>query len=69
MALECTNLERVFCYKDTILSDPNPALSADEVLLFYSNHYPELTTSSIHSEISEEGKMVFTFQTTIGTKG
>lgn len=69
MALQITELERVFRYKDTILTDPAPDMSADEVLAYYSNIYPELTTSSIHSEITEEGKMEYTFKTTIGTKG
>lgn len=69
MALQVTELERVFKYKEAILTDPAPEMSPDEVLAYYSNIYPELTTSSVHSEITEEGKMEYSFKTTIGTKG
>lgn len=69
MALQVTGIERVFKYNNTVLTDPNPELTPDEVLLFYSNSYPELTTSTIHSELTDEGIMQYSFKTTIGTKG
>lgn len=69
MELEVTGIERVFMYKDTILSDPDNNLSPEEVLTFYSNTYPELTTSNVHGELNERGIMEYTFRTTIGTKG
>lgn len=69
MDLEVTGIERVFTYKDRILSDPDTNLSPEEVLVFYSNTYPELTTSTVHGELSDRGVMEYTFKTTIGTKG
>lgn len=69
MALEVTGLKRIFVYNGTELTDPNPELTPDEVLAFYSNSYPELTTSSVHGQITEKGTMEYQFKTTIGTKG
>lgn len=69
MELEITGIERVFMYNDTVLSDPNPDLTPEEVLVFYSNTYPILTTSNVHGELNERGIMEYTFKTTIGTKG
>lgn len=69
MDLEVTGIERVFTYKDRILSDPDTNLSPEEVLAFYSNTYPELTTSTVHGELNDRGVMEYTFKTTIGTKG
>lgn len=69
MALQVTEIERVFKFKNTVLTDPDPDFTPDEVLAFYSNTYPELTTSSVHSQLTEEGIMEYTFKTTIGTKG
>lgn len=69
MALQVTGIERVFKYNNTVLNDPDPELSPEDVLLFYSNIYPELTTSNVHSQLTEEGTMEYSFKTTIGTKG
>lgn len=69
MAIEVTGLIRTFKYKKNILADPNPEMTPDEVLLFYSNNYPELTTSNVHGHLTEQGTMEYEFKTTIGTKG
>lgn len=69
MAIEVTGLIRTFKYKENILADPNPEMTPDEVLLFYSNNYPELTTSNVHGHLTEQGTMEYEFKTTIGTKG
>lgn len=69
MALQVTGIDRIFKYNDTILSDPDPDLTPDEVLAFYSNNYPELTTSNVFNRLTEEGVMEYTFKTVIGTKG
>lgn len=69
MELTVTAVERVFKYNDRVLSDPNPVFTPEEVLAFYTNSYPELTTSNVHAEFTDEGIMEYTFKTTIGTKG
>lgn len=73
MALQVTKLEREFIFKkdgkDVKLNDPNPELSADEVMKFYSSQYPELTTSTSEGPKIEKDKAVYNFKTTVGTKG
>lgn len=69
MAIEVTGLVRIFKYKGNVLADPAPEMTADEVLQFYSNSYPELTTSNVHGQLNEQGAMEYEFKTTIGTKG
>jgi PRTRC genetic system protein C len=36
-----------FVYHGTILGDPDPTLSIEEVRSFYANEFPELTTAAI----------------------
>ncbi|WP_289074722.1 MULTISPECIES: PRTRC system protein C [Bacteroidaceae] len=69
MALQVTGLVRTFKFNDKVLADPNPEMTPDEVLLFYSGTYPELTTSNVHQRLTEEGQLEYEFKTTIGTKG
>ena len=73
MSLIVTSLERVFKFKngcaEIILSDPNPEMSPDEVMNFFSGSYPELTTATVHGPEVDNDKVVYNFKTTIGTKG
>lgn len=69
MALEVTNLKRVFKLNDSSLTDPNPDFSVDEVMGFYSVKYPELTTATVTGPEVKGDQAVYTFKTTVGTKG
>lgn len=69
MALNISNLKRVFVHGSATLADPNTDMSPEEVMNFYSNQYPELTTSNVHGPVVEGDKAVYTFKTTVGTKG
>lgn len=73
MALVIKDLERNFTFlnnnKKITLNDPNPDMSPEEVMNFYSNQYPELTTATVHGPIIESDKVFYNFKTTIGTKG
>ena len=73
MALTVTTLERVFKFEnrnaEMALQDPNPAMSPEEVMDFFSNTYPELTTATVHGPQIENDRVVYHFKTTIGTKG
>ncbi len=73
MALKKTALKREFVIENkgvkTVLPDPDPNMSPDQVMTFYSNTYPELVTSSCHGPSYQDDRMVFTFKTTVGTKG
>ena len=55
--------------KDVTLPDPDPAMSPDQVMQFYSNTYPELVTSSCTGPVCDGDAMTYTFRTTVGTKG
>lgn len=52
-----------------VLDDPDPSMSADEVLNSYSAIYPELVTSSVIGPEYEDDKIIYRFKTTVGTKG
>jgi PRTRC genetic system protein C len=69
MALQVLNYKRVFIHNGKRLSDPNPSMSPDEVMNYYSNLYPELTTSNVHGPKIENDEAVYEFKTTVGTKG
>ena len=73
MALQATTLPREFKFKkdgDTVtLPDPNPDFTVSEVLQFYSNQYPELTTATLEGPKTEGGAAVYSVKTTVGTKG
>lgn len=73
MALEVTSLTREFRFtkngKTVTLPDPNREFTAQEVIQFYSNQHPELTTCTVDGPKIENDKQVYEFKTTIGTKG
>lgn len=70
MAIEISKeTQRVFIHKGNEIEDPDRSLSSDEVQGFLSTRYPELTTATIAGPEMKAGKAVYTFKTTVGTKG
>jgi PRTRC genetic system protein C len=69
MALNVKIFPRVFKHKEQMLPDPNPDLSPEEVMAYYSNQYPELTTSNVFGPKIENDTALYEFKTTVGTKG
>lgn len=73
MALQVSTLKRKFTItkkgKDIELADPNPEMAPQEVIKFYSSEYPELTNATLSGPKVESGKAVYSFKTTVGTKG
>ncbi len=69
MALQVTGLKRKFKFRDKTLKDPDPSMSPEDVMQFYTGTYPELTTSNVHGPKVENGEAVYEFKTTVGTKG
>lgn len=73
MALTVKGIERSFRFSknnETIaLSDPNPDLTPEAVMNYYSNLYPELTTATVQGPEVRDDTAVYFFKTTIGTKG
>jgi len=71
--MEVQNLTREFRFKkdgtNVTLPDPNPDFTVNEVLQFYGNQYPELTTATLEGPKTDNGKAVYTVKTTVGTKG
>lgn len=69
MALNVTTLPRVFKYGSIELSDPDRNLAPEDVMSFYSNTYPALTTSNVFGPEITNDKCVYEFKTSVGTKG
>lgn len=73
MALEIKGLARIFHFKkngqDIDLPDPDIEMSPDMVMNFYTNQFTELTTATVSGPIIENDKLIYSFTTTIGTKG
>ena len=73
MALQIKGMSRTFKFKKgteyVTLQDPEPNLSPDMVMSYYSNFYPELTTATVHGPVIGDDRTMYEFKTTIGTKG
>jgi|TARA_Y100000034_G_C6672209_1_gene295155 PRTRC genetic system protein C len=67
--MKSEELKRIFIHKETELDDPNINLNVNDVLDFYSGQYPELTNASVEGPEIKEDKIVYKFQSNIGTKG
>lgn len=73
MALDVKELPREFKFKhegkDVVLDDPNPSMSAKEVLDLFSGQYPELVNASVGESVVKDDKLVFDFNIIEGRKG
>jgi PRTRC genetic system protein C len=62
-------MKREFFYNGIRLPDPNPNLPVEEVRAAYATAYPEITTASLTGPEAVGGKMRYTFERAIGSKG
>lgn len=73
MALEVTNLTRKFSFKkdgkEIDLPDPNPELTANEVMKFYAGSYPELTNGVVEGPVVVKDNAVYKITTKAGKLG
>ena len=73
MSLSIQSVKRTFKFtrnsQDLNLADPNPEFTPEEVLTFYGNTYPELTTATLIGPKIENDSALYEFRTTVGTKG
>jgi PRTRC genetic system protein C len=73
MATVSTVLKRQFTFKKNgttvTLHDPNPEMSIEEVMQFYSGQYPELTTATLEDPEVKGDTATYAVRTTVGTKG
>lgn len=67
--LKVQPLTRAFNYNGTLLPDPNPELTVEEVRDMYVADYPELATAGIEGPSPVNGKMQYTFARAVGVKG
>ncbi|OJX54882.1 MAG: PRTRC system protein C [Flavobacterium sp. 38-13] len=71
--LLATEIERVFVFdnngNEITLTDPEPRWSEEAVLDFYANSYPILTTAKISAPKFRDDKILYRFESVIGTKG
>lgn len=51
------------------LDDPNPEMTPDQVMSYYSAQFPELTTATVHGPEMDAESVIYKFKTTVGTKG
>ncbi len=61
-------MARLFIIDGREMSDPNPALSVEEVKQQYAAFFPELVNASV-TERKEGGNVIYTFEKRVGTKG
>lgn len=70
MALIVNNVNRIFKHDNNVLADPNPSMSPEEVLSFYSNQYPQLVTSTVVGPtFVDDANVEYDFKSVVGTKG
>lgn len=71
--LVAQKLERVFILRENSqnieLTDPNIKWSTESVMNFYANTYPILTTAKVSAPKIENDKVVYRFESVMGTKG
>lgn len=67
------DLTRIFVFDNNgqpvHLSDPDPNLSPQKVLNFYTSLYPTLTTATIEGPEIKDDSLQYEFVSTLGTKG
>ena len=73
MALEIKGMTRSFKFKKgteyITLHDPDPNISPDMVMHYYSNMHMHLNTATLHAPAIRAEITEYEFKTTIGTKG
>jgi PRTRC genetic system protein C len=67
--IQSDNMPRFFKYNNQELPDPNPKMSPEEAMSFYTNTYPELTNANVFGPEIVDDKVVYEFKSTVGVKG
>lgn len=69
MALQVTNLPRLFKFNNLDLADPDPKMTLADVQAYYANLYPELTSGHIQGPIMKGDQAHYEFSASAGLKG
>jgi len=71
--METIALKRIFIHKENgqeiQLTDPGDMMTPQQVLNFYSNTYPILTTAKVSGPKIQDDQLQFRFESVLGTKG
>jgi PRTRC genetic system protein C len=67
--MKVTTPTRKFVYNSASLPDPNPALSPQQVQVFYAAQYPELNNSEVEGPETKNGEHHYKFIRAVGSKG
>lgn len=62
-------LTRKFTYNGTMLADPGPNFTPQQVQQFYGAAYPEITSAVIEGPVEKNGNLEYNFKKSVGTKG
>lgn len=69
MAAVITTTVRKFTFKEEELPDPDPRMSVNEVLDFYSGKYPELAAGIVSEpEDGPDGELIYDITYSVGNK-
>ncbi len=69
MALKRKVIPRKFIFDGIVLADPNPDMSPEDVMDFYSSTYPALNNAVVIGPVTKESEVEYEFQKVVGTKG
>lgn len=67
--MQVVELTRKFQYNSITLSDPNPALTPDQVKEVYAGQYPELTNAVVEGPVTRGNTATYKFTRAVGSKG
>ena len=62
-------LERIFSFNGTVLPDPNPDFTVEQVRDMYVNSYPELATAAVEGPEATGRGLEYKFVRAVGAKG
>lgn len=69
MAVQASQIERVFTYNGLTLTAPDESMTAEDVKAFYSATYGELVTAEIVDHGVKDDRQTFEFRRAVGSKG
>jgi PRTRC genetic system protein C len=69
MAIKIEKMTREFVFNGIKLPDPNPTATVEQVREVFALTYPEITTAAVEGPESIGGRLRYTFQRAVGSKG
>lgn len=69
MAVQVTELKRVFRHDGENLPDPDPSAAPEKAVELLALAHPELNNAVVEPPETKDGKLVYKIKTSVGTKG